>query len=355
MERATKCIPIPTAKRFVKQCIVAGGAKEVHAQAMADTLIAADHRGHFSHGLNRLEMYVKDIQTGSTVGDGEPVTLKESAATAHVDGKNNLGPVVGNYCMKLAIKKAKECGVGWVVAKGSNHYGIAGFYALQAVEEGLVGFSFTNSTPCLRANRSSSYTLGSNPISCAAPAVADDAFVLDMATSTAAYGRVEINHRKGIPIPNGWGADPNGRETNEPSEVLNGGGLLPLGGAEESGGYKGYGLAMMVEMLCGILGGGAYGPNVRKWGTTSREANLGQCFIALNPDMFCDGFGERMQDLMDSQRNLTPSEKDKPVLVAGDPERMHIKKCEELGGIPYPTNVVDHMNGLAKELGVKPM
>lgn len=355
MESATKCIPIATAKRFVKQCIIAGGAIECHAQAMADTLIAADHRGHFSHGLNRLDMYVRDIQTGSTVGDGQPVTLKESPATAHVDGKNNLGPVVGNYCMNLAIKKAKECGVGWVVAKGSNHYGIAGFYALQAVEQGLVGMSMTNTSPLVMASRARVCTLGTNPIACAAPAKAGDSLVVDMATSAVAIGKVELHKRKGIQIPNGWGADSNGKETNDPSQVLNGGGLLPLGGAEESGGYKGYGLAMMVEMLCGILGGGAYGPNVRKWGTTAKEANLGQCFIALNPDMFCDGFGERMQDLMDSQRNLSPSEKDKPVLVAGDPERAHIEKCEVLGGIPYPANVVDYMNGLAKELGVEPM
>lgn len=179
--------------------------------------------------------------------------------------------------------------------------------------------------------------------------------MLDMSTSTIAYGKIEVNDRKGIPIPNGWGADSNGKQTNTPSEVLNGGGLLPLGGTEESGGYKGYGLSMMVEMMCGIMAGATYGSNIRRWGTTERVADLGQCFIAVDPNAFCGGFEDRMQDLMNMHRNLEPVEADKPVLVAGDPERMHMKKCADDGGIPYPRSVVEHMNGLAKELNVEVM
>uniref|UniRef100_H2Y422 Malate dehydrogenase n=1 Tax=Ciona savignyi TaxID=51511 RepID=H2Y422_CIOSA len=214
------------------------------------------------------------------------------------------------------------------------------------------GFSFTNTTPAVFIPRTQTMALGTNAISSVAPSCGGDSFALDMSTSTVAYGKVEVADRKGETIPNGWGADAQGRETNDPTQVLNGGGLLPLGGSEISGGYKGYGLAMMVEVMCGILAGAHYGKNVRKWGTTERIADLGQCFIAVDPKAFHPGFEDRLQDFLDAQRNLDPSDPQHPVLVAGDPERIHMKKCDNMGGIPYPKNVVDYMNGVAEKLGV---
>lgn len=355
MESATKTVTIAAAKNFVSKCITAAGALPAHSDQMAETLIMADHRGHYSHGMNRLEMYVNDLRQGIADGHITPEILKESPATAHVDGRNGLGPVVGKFCIDLAIKKAKEVGVGWVVAKGSNHYGIAGYYALQASNQGLVGMSVTNTSPLVMPTRGKVGTLGTNPISFAAPAQNDDSFVLDMATTTVALGKIELNERKGIPIPEGWGADKNGQQTTDPKEVLNGGGMLPLGGSEETSGYKGYGLAMMVEVLCGILGGSSYSTNIRRWGTTGDAADLGQCFIAVNPAMFADGFQGRMQDLMDTHRQLTPTDPEKPVLVAGDPSRINMKKCKEIGGIPYPARVIEYMNGVGKTLSVAPM
>ncbi|KAK3583239.1 hypothetical protein CHS0354_015420 [Potamilus streckersoni] len=347
-------VPFDEVKRFIVDCMVKVGTKRSHSELLADNLATADHRGHYSHGLNRLDMYVHDIQSGITVSEKEPTVLQELAATAYVDGQNLLGPVVGNFCMKLAIQKAEQVGVGWVVAKGSNHYGIAGWYAMQASKKGLLGMSFTNTSPLQVPTRARKAILGTNPLSLAAPAGDGDSFVLDMATSTAALGKIELHDRKQIPIPDGWGVDSNGKMSNDPKPVLDGGGLMPLGGSEVTGGYKGYGLAMLVEIFCGILGGAAYGPNIRRWKNTDRVANLGQCFIAINPDAFAPGFEVRMKDLIDTCRELKPAEGCDKVLVAGDPERQHIDMCQKRGGIPYHPNQIKYGKDLAAKLAVEP-
>ncbi|XP_077981041.1 putative oxidoreductase YjmC [Glandiceps talaboti] len=331
------------------------GTKPAHAKALGEVLISADYRGHFSHGLNRLDMYVNDIKSGTTVSDREPSIVKELGATAHVDGNNLLGPVVGNFCMDIAIQKAKDVGVGWVVAKGSNHYGIAGWYSMQALQYNLMGMSFTNTSPLQVPTRARDCVLGTNPITLAAPGNKGDSFVLDMATSTAAIGKVELHDRKGIDIPNGWGSDAKGLQTNNPKAVLEGGGLMPVGGSEESSGYKGYGLAMLVEIFCGLLGDAKYGPNIRKWRATGGYANLGQCFIAINPDAFAPGFSDRMQNMMDICRDLTPAEGQSEVFVAGDPERKHMAKVNTEGGIRYHPNLVHFMKTLAEKLQVAQM
>uniref|UniRef100_A0A3Q0SEA3 Malate dehydrogenase n=1 Tax=Amphilophus citrinellus TaxID=61819 RepID=A0A3Q0SEA3_AMPCI len=340
---------------FIERCMTAVGTKQHHARSLAEVLVEGDHRGHYSHGLNRMDMYVKDVQTGICAKDGEPVVEKESAATALVDGQNLLGPVVGNFCMNLAIKKAKEVGIGWVVAHSSNHYGIAGYYAMQALKENMIGMSFTNTSPLVVPTRAKECTLGTNPMSVAAPAKDGDSFVLDMATSAVALGKVELHERRGDPIPEGWGCDPQGKLTTDPKRVLTGGGLVPIGGSEATGGYKGYGLGMMVEVFCGILAGAQYSKYIRTWKVTDRVANLGQCFVAINPENFAPGFSDRMSDLLSIHRNLDPSDPDTPVIAAGDPERMNIKKCEDMGGIPYHISVVKYMNECAKNIGVKPL
>ncbi|XP_041652060.1 uncharacterized oxidoreductase YjmC-like [Cheilinus undulatus] len=337
---------------FIEKCMTTVGTKPLHARSLAEVLVEGDHRGHYSHGLNRMDMYVKDIQSGICAKDGEPMVKKESAATALVDGKNLLGPVVGNFCMNLAIKKAKEVGIGWVVAYGSNHFGIAGYYAMQALKENMIGMSFTNTSPLVVPTRGTECSLGTNPISVAAPANNGDSFVLDMATSAVALGKVELYDRRKDPIPEGWGCDATGKLSTDPKKVLNGGGLVPIGGSEETGGYKGYGLGMMVEVFCGILAGAKYSKNVRTWKVTDSVADLGQCFVAINPANFAPGFTDRMSDLMSIQRRMKPADPDAPVLVAGDPERTAMEKCDVAGGIPYHINVVNYMNECAKRIGV---
>ncbi|KAI8787075.1 uncharacterized oxidoreductase YjmC-like isoform X1 [Biomphalaria glabrata] len=337
---------------FIIRCMEKVGTKREHAQALADLLVAADYRGHYSHGLNRLDMYVKDIKAKMCVSDKEPEIVKETAATALVNGNNLLGPVVGKFCIDVAIKKAKEAGIGWVSAYGSNHFGIAGWYAIRAMEQGLIGMAFTNTSPLMVPTRARKPILGTNPISCAAPANNGDSFVLDMATTAVALGKLEINERKGLEIPLGWGCDVNGKATKNPSEAT---GLMPLGGTEECSGYKGYGLSMMVEVFCGILAGAQFGSNIRKWKTTDRIADLGQCFVAIDPNAFAPGFTDRISELNATLRNQEPAAGEEEVLVPGDPERKHMDKCNALGGIPYHTNQITYANNLASELGIQPL
>ena len=206
-------------------------------------------------------MYIKDIQQGTCKKDGIPKILKETSATAWVDGNALLGPVVGKFCMELAIKKAKESGVGWVVAKGSNHFGIAGYYSMMALSHKLLvnyrifilfnhfnqfyfinqtiifkkGMSFTNASPLLAPTRSTEAFFGTNPLSLSAPSSSkNDDFVLDMATSVVALGKVEIANRKEEKIPHGWVIDKNGKTSDDPANFH---ALLPLGGPEHSSLY----------------------------------------------------------------------------------------------------------------------
>ncbi|VDO63219.1 unnamed protein product [Heligmosomoides polygyrus] len=260
-------------RRFMVDVMRKQGVNLSHCEQLADVLIEADVRGHYSHGLNRLDMYVRDCAKKVCKLDGSPTVLKR-AGTAWVDGHSLLGPVVGNFCMDLAVKKAKEAGVGWVVARGSNHYGICGWYVMKAMEKGMIAMSFTNTSPIMYPTRSSIPALGTNPMALGASGVDGDSYILDMATTTVAIGKVEISKRRGDKLPSTWGVEKGGRTTIDANAILSGGGLRPLGGDEISGGYKGYGMSSLVEIFCGILGGAHWGPNIRKWMTAKEDADL---------------------------------------------------------------------------------
>uniref|UniRef100_A0AC34GI55 Malate dehydrogenase n=1 Tax=Panagrolaimus sp. ES5 TaxID=591445 RepID=A0AC34GI55_9BILA len=200
-------------------------------ESVARMLLYADSRGHFSHGINRLQLYIKDLQTNTCNRNGKPKILKQKGGTALVDGDNALGSVVGEFCTELAISLAKEHGVGWVTANNSNHFGAAGRYGHLAADAGLIGFSMTNTSPLVFPTRSAQKALGTNPLACVAPASNGDHFALDMAISTVSLGKVEVANRKEKEaVPHGWGANSKGVEEQNPKVILDQGGLLPLGG-----------------------------------------------------------------------------------------------------------------------------
>ncbi|XP_063220874.1 uncharacterized oxidoreductase YjmC-like isoform X2 [Bacillus rossius redtenbacheri] len=354
---ASRLVAVPEARRFVREAMEAVGTCREHATALADLLVEADCRGHYSHGLNRLELYVGDVRNGMCASNNKPAVLKESPSTAWVDGNNSLGAVVGNYCMQLAMDKARATGVGWVSAKGSNHFGIAGWYTMMAAKQGLIGMSFTNTSPLLSPTRSKSAALGTNPISVAAPASQGDSFVLDMATTAVAVGKIEMQMRKEEPIPEGWAQGPDGRPTTDAELAFDTGCLMPLGGEEHTSGYKGYGLALAVETFCGILSGALYGQHVRTWKTTGSAtvADLGHCFVAVDPGCFAPGFQDRMSDMLQHLRGMEAADPSKPVLAPGDPERIHTRLVEEQGGIPYHENQIKAAVELAKTIKIQPL
>lgn len=298
---AQQLVVIPDeARRFVISCFYSDErAPKDHAIAMADALVGADYRGHFNHGLNRLEMYLNELDKKTADGWAVPIILNETIATAWVDGRNGLGMVVGNWCMDLAVEKAKQVGIGMVCCKGSNHYGMAGWYAKRAEDSGLIGISMTNSSPSMSPTRGTKAVLGTNPIAFAAPALHRDSFRLDMATTTAALGKIELKMTNEENCPVGWAHDAAGKPTTDSKVAWHSNCLLPLGGEESTAGYKGYGLAAMVEILCGVLGDAAFGSNIRKWTLDGGEsaADLGHMFMQIDPLVFAPGFTERMSAL----------------------------------------------------------
>ncbi|XP_066596361.1 uncharacterized oxidoreductase YjmC [Prorops nasuta] len=348
-------VPKEEVVRFIEECMKKAGTSPVDSRVVAHHLMVADYRGHFSHGMNRMQMYVRDIEKRVTDPKARPKILTDFMAIGLVDGENALGQVVGKECMELAIKKAKDYGIGMVVARGSNHYGICGYYTMMAIEEGMIGFTCTNTSPLMAPTRSKKAALGTNPLSLGmGGATASDKFILDMATTTVALGKVELANRKGQAIPANWAMDLNGRGTTDPAEGLKANLLFPLGGEESSSGYKGYGLATMVEVLSGVLAGANFGPNIRSWKGEDRIANLGQCFMAIDPNAFGPGSHERLSQLLNQLRSL-PKSGEKPVMVAGDPEELAMRKVDQEGGISYHPNQIRDSAEFALKIGVEPM
>nr|XP_034192020.1 uncharacterized oxidoreductase YjmC-like [Osmia lignaria]XP_034192021.1 uncharacterized oxidoreductase YjmC-like [Osmia lignaria]XP_034192022.1 uncharacterized oxidoreductase YjmC-like [Osmia lignaria] len=347
-------IPKEDVVRFINECMCKVGTTPESGEIVGHHLMTADYSGHFSHGMNRVPMYIKDIQNKITDPVAKPQIITDFQAIALVSGNNGLGQVIGKFCMELAIEKSKKFGIGMVAARQSNHYGICGYYTAMAIKQNLIGFSCTNTSPLMAPTRSKQSALGTNPISLGMSALNNDRFNLDMATTAVALGKIELAVRKNEPIPAGWALDVHGKVTTDPEKAYEATVLMPLGGEERNSGYKGYGLALMVEVLCGILSGSHFGPNIRKWKGSQKIANLGQCFMAINPDAFCSGSQERLSKLLKQLREL-PIVGDKPVMVAGDPEKHSMERVDKEGGITYHPNQLKAAKELANQLGVAPM
>lgn len=311
------------------------GTPEDIAQDVVEVLLASDRRAIASHGTARLGQYVALIEAGVMDPVARPVTVRERPALVLMSARNGWGHHACRVAMDLAIERARDMGAATVVVRRSNHYGIAGWYALRAAEQGLIGVSLTNSSPLVAPTRSRVPLLGTNPIAVAAPAGRFGTFCLDMATSTVPRGRIEVAARRGWSLPVGWAIDAAGNPATTPDGALEGS-LHPLGGEESMGGYKGYGLAMVVELLTGILGGAAFGPNVVSlFSTHEGPADLGQTFMVIDPAVIDDepgGFERRLETLL-GQLVDAPVAPDAPgpVLVHGAPEAAAERRSAERG------------------------
>lgn len=348
-------VPKEEVERFISECMMKAGTTAEDADTVAHHLMTADYRGHFSHGLNRMTMYVHEINERITDPTAKPEIITDFQATALVCGHNALGQVVGKFCMELAIAKAEKFGIGLVTANGSNHYGICGYYTKMAMQRNMIGFTCTNTSPLMAPTRSARAGLGTNPLSLGMAGAKNEEFVLDMATTAVALGKIELAMRKEVKIPDGWALDTSGQPTTDPHVAYDNALLMPLGGTEQNSGYKGYGLATMVEILCGVLSGSQFGPNIRAWRKSKRAADLGHCFIVINPEVFCPGSKDRLTQLVQQLRQLPHVDDGKPIMVAGDPERNSMAKVDAFGGIAYHENQIKHAEEFAREIGVEPM
>jgi len=340
-------------RSFCEQVLTKLGVLKADAQIVTDVLVVADLRGIESHGVARLGRYVTGLKKGFMKPTDQSRVLRETKATALVDGGQSLGQVVGKKGMDLAIKKARDTAVGVVAVRNSNHYGIAGYYTLMALEHNLIGISTTNAGPLVVPTFGRTAILGTNPISLAAPAMKEKAFVLDMATSTVPRGKVEVYNRLGKPMPHGWAVDETGRSSTDPKRVLNalanrlGGGLLPLGGeGEELGGHKGYGLALMVDVLSGVLSGAATGLQVY---SDEQTPNVGHFFMALDPAAFrpLDEFRRDMDRLAKELKDSPKAHGQERIYVHGEKSFALMEKHRKTG-IPLDPKVVENLKAHAR-------
>ncbi|KAK9892928.1 hypothetical protein WA026_022796 [Henosepilachna vigintioctopunctata] len=353
-EKGVTSITVENAKLFVFDALTALGTPDVNATLTADVLIEADRRGHFSHGMNIFHKIIMDIERGICDATASPEILSESLSTAWIDGKNALGPVVADFCMNLAIKKAKECGFGVVSAKSSTNASIMGYWSEYALKHECIGMAFTNSGPTMVPTGARDAVLGSNPLAFAAPSHGSDNFSLDMATSVVSGGKIEIYRRKREPLVKGWAFNEQGILETDSEIAVKKLLLVPLGGLEA--GYKGVGLSCMVETLCGILSGSRFGPFADIWSENRTEpADVGHCFMAINIENFAPYFRDRLHDLLSTHRHCEPVDFAKPVMIPGDPARLYRKKVAKQKGIRYSQQQINTCQMIANRLRIKPL
>jgi L-2-hydroxycarboxylate dehydrogenase (NAD+) len=335
------------------------GCSEKDATTATNTLLSADLRGVDSHGVARLIGYVRLWETKRVNATPAIKIIHETPSTAVVDGDAGLGLVVAPYAMQVAIDKAKQAGTGWVCVQNSNHFGIAAYHAMMALEHDMIGMAMTNASPLVAPTFSIDRMLGTNPICVAAPAATEPAFVADLATTTAANGKLEILQRKNQPTPDGWVQDKNGDGSNDANELKKGGALLPLGGDREHGSHKGYALGAIVDIFSGVLSGANYAPWVPPFPAfmpmpaEQPGKGIGHFFGAMRIDAFrpADEFKKHMDHWIKGFRKAKPMPGQARVLIPGDPER-EFEAERRKNGTNLPDSIVTELMSLSEKFQV---
>ncbi|MCW3073876.1 MAG: Ldh family oxidoreductase [Flaviaesturariibacter sp.] len=345
--------------QFSKAVFSRIGCSQQDAQQATNVLLSADLRGIDSHGIARLGGYVRLWEAKRVNATPQLKILHQTPSTATVDGDSGLGLVVAPKAMQMAIDKAKQVGTGWVSVQNSNHFGIAGYHAMMALEEEMIGICMTNASPLVAPTFSVERLLGTNPICVAIPAGKQPPFVADMATTTAANGKLEILQRKNEQAPSGWIQNREGESSTDPHELKSGGALLPLGGDKEHGSHKGYALGSVVDIFSAILSGANYGPWVPPFPayvpmpTGMPGKGIGHFFGAMRIDAFRPAaeFKLHMDQWIERFRNAKTIEGFDRVLIPGDPEReTEIKRRKD--GIPLNNAVLDDIKTLAQKFNL---
>jgi len=355
----TKLYPSEFLREFSTRIFLHFGVPSQDAAQAADVLACADLRGIDSHGVARLYSYHGMLSEGHINPRAKISIVRSTSSTATVDGDNGLGLVVGPQANRIGMDMAEKAGSGWVSVCNTNHFGIAGYYVLQALQRDLIGWAMTNSTSLVTPLWGMQRMLGTNPIAIAFPGKEEPSIVIDMATCAAAYGKIEIARRKKQAIPLGWGIDNQGRDTTNPDDPVNGGCLLPLGSDRDRGGHKGYALAIMVDVLCGVLSGANWGPFAPPFALRqaiperSVGKGIGHFFGAMRIDGFIetDEFKRQIDDYVRVFRATKPAPGTNGPLIPGDPER-EAERERAKNGIPLLLPVVEDLRAISKASGV---
>ena len=344
-------------RRFVVRMMTRVGVPTRDAETVADVLLAADLRGIDSHGVARLRRYVEGVQGGLMKACPDIRIEHEGPCSAAIDAGGALGQVVGQRAMAMAIDKAAISGIGAVTVRDSNHYGIAAFYSMMALDHDMIGISMTNARARVVPTFGRTGFFGTNPISVAVPAGAERPWVLDMATSVVPEGKVEVYNRLDKPLPEGWVVDEGSKPNTDPADAIKMlrterlGGILPIGGFGETfGGHKGYGLGLLVDILCGVLSGADYGLKI----SIATSKNLGHFFAAMRVDLFQSvaSFKGEMDNMIRSLKDLPKADGYDRIWVHGEKEYEHYDERSRLG-IPLHRRVVADLRKLAEEHSVE--
>jgi len=330
------------------------GCTPADAAQAADVLLLADLRGIDSHGVARLPGYVRLWEAGRIAARPEIRVVQQTASTAGIDAGGALGLVAAPRAMDMAIQKAQEAGSSVVTVSHSNHYGIAAYHAMRALPHQMIGWSMTNASPLVVPTGGRERMLGTNPMCWAFPAGRFPAVVVDLATSAAANGKLEMAERLGNPIPEGWAVDGEGAVSTRPEILRTGGSLLPLGSVANRAGHKGYALGSVVDLLSGVLSGAGFGPWVPPFvsflpmPTDPPGEGIGHIFGAIRVDAFrpADRYFEAIDRWIERFRNSVPQIPGVPVRIPGDPERL-AQQERALTGIPLTPAVARNLEELA--------
>lgn len=345
---------------FTKAVFLKMGCSDMDATTATNGLVSADLRGIDSHGVARLSGYVRLWEVNRINATPNIQVVHETPSTAVVDGDAGLGLVVAPFAMKIAIEKAKQVGTGWVSVRNTNHFGIAGYHAMMALEHQMIGMAMTNASALVAPTFSIERMLGTNPIAVAIPAGEQPPFVADMATTTAANGKLEILQRKNAEAPLGWVQDKEGQPSTDANILKKEGALLPLGSDREHGSHKGYALGSIVDIFSAVLSGGSYGPWAPPFPAyvpmpeNMPGKGLGHFFGAMRVDAFrpAEEFTTHMDNWITRFRNAKPAPGQDRVLIPGDPEREYEKERMEKG-IPIVASVVEDLKAVGEKFGIE--
>lgn len=341
-EEGTLFIPAEKLQRFVVDLFGKYGMSEKDARIIADNLIDADMRGVTTHGLTRIPLYTEKFRAGLADPKAVPEVVRDFGATAVIDAKNSMGQVSGVMAMELAIEKAEQFGIGFVGVRNGCHYGTAGYYAMMAERKGMIGISATNSGAFVAPYGGVEKKLGTNPVAVAIPAKDHDPVLLDMATSRVSRGKLLVAMKKQEPVPDDWALDPEGNKTTDAAAGFKGI-LLPLS-------YKGYGQAVVIDMLAGILMGSGCGTAVD---LPDRHPVVGSNFMAIKIDAFTTQ--EELEENVDALiRQIKASKKDgetEEIMMPGEIEFNIERENRKRGGVPVQPFQVKELNEEAARFG----
>ncbi len=351
---------ISTLYDFTKGFFEKTGCSTHDASVIADVFVAAEMRGIGSHGLIRISDHYQLWKAGRLNTIPDIKIIRETLSTAVVDGDNAPGMIAASFSMETAIKKASEAGTGWVACRNSNHFGIAGYYAMMALKHDMIGICLTNANPLVAPTFSITRLLGTNPIAVAVPAGKYPPFVADFATTPIARGKLEVSVKKGEKTLTGYLQDKDGNPTDDPNILRKGGAMLPLGGDREHGSHKGYCLGATVDIFSSLLAGAGFGPFVPPsvaYLPVPEEGNgkgTGHFFGAMRIDAFreADEFRAAMDKWIETFRNAQSAPGKPAVMIPGDVEREKEELSKKQGICLIPA-VIDELNKIASELDMQ--